>query len=488
MPKLSAVDQAFFLLETRERPMSIGALIVLAPPSGTGARFADRLIRQMSKQPVGPPFNGRLAPGPIKGMLTLVTDEKMDPARQLFRHRLPPGTDLHGLFDRICRIHVKLLPRNKPLWEQHVFTGLPDHRVALYFKTHHGLIDGIGFLHALNSMISPSRSGSRPQAIWEGLRNVAQHVVPGPEPDSISSLLKAAEDARRTASDMLRLVWHQGLRDMGLGRGLPAPFVTTPNVLKAPPSPHRVMGHCVLSLPQVRALARQGDAKINDVLLTVLDMAMHRYLTERGTTPDRPLIADMPVALEDHGGAGNRITILQVPMGRPGSGPAERLADVVQETGQVKQEMRTLASGALTLYSIIQHSIASTIEGLGLGNLPMLANAVISNPAGLEHRVYFNGAEVELALPVSVVAHHQVLNITITTYVDELHVTFIALKEAVPDVQQLADYTAEAVAELAADLAKAARRKPVAARPRKAKPRKAAKPAVRAARKRVAAR
>ena len=59
---------------------------------------------------------------------------------------------------------------------------------------------------------------------------------------------------------------------------------------------------------------------------------------------------------------------------RPGAAPAERLADVVQETGQVKQEMRTLASGALTLYSIIQHSIASTIEGLGLGNLPMLAN------------------------------------------------------------------------------------------------------------------
>ena len=488
MPKLSAVDQAFFLLETRDRPMSIGALIVLAPPSGTGARFADRLVRQMLKQPVGPPFNGRLAPGPLKGTLTLVTDDKMNPARQLFRHKLPPGADLQGLFERICRIHVKLLPRDKPLWEQHVFTGLPGHRVALYFKTHHGLIDGIGFLHALNSMISPTRSSSRPQAIWEGLRNVAPRAVTGPEPGSISSVLKAADDARRTANDMLRLIWHQGLRDVGLGRGLPTPFVTTPDVLKAPPSPHRVMGHCVLSLSQVRALARQGDAKINDVLLTVLDMAMHRYLADRGITPDRPLIADMPVALEDHGGAGNRITILQVPMGRPGAAPAERLADVVQETGQVKQEMRTLASGALTLYSIIQHSIASTIEGLGLGNLPMLANAVISNPAGLEHRVYFNGAEVELALPVSVVAHHQVLNITITTYVDELHVTFIALKEAVPNVQQLADYAAAAVAELAADLAKAARRKQAAARPRRAKSRKAAKPAVRPVRKRAAVR
>jgi len=193
---------------------------------------------------------------------------------------------------------------------------------------------------------------------------------------------------------------------------------------------------------------------------------MHRYLEAHGTVPDRPLVADMPVALEDHGGAGNRITILQVPMGRPGVGPTQRLAEVMKETRQVKQEVRALAGSALTLYSIVQHSIASTIESLGLGELPMLANAVISNPAGFEQRMYYNGAEVELALPISVVAHHQVLNITITTYVDRLHVTFIALREAIPDLQRLAEYTAAAVNELEADLVRAA------ARPKKPRSRK----------------
>jgi hypothetical protein len=78
----------------------------------------------------------------------------------------------------------------------------------------------------------------------------------------------------------------------------------------------------------------------------------------------------------------------------------------------------------------------------------MLANAVISNPAGLTHKVHHNGLAVELALPVSVVAHHQVLNITISNYADELHVTFIALREAVPDVQSLADATQRALVEL----------------------------------------
>jgi short-subunit dehydrogenase len=49
------------------------------------------------------------------------------------------------------------------------------------------------------------------------------------------------------------------------------------------------------------------------------------------------------------------------------------------------------------MYSIVEHAIASAIESLNLGELPMLANAVISNPAGLDGKVYCNGLPVELA-------------------------------------------------------------------------------------------
>jgi hypothetical protein len=198
----------------------------------------------------------------------------------------------------------------------------------------------------------------------------------------------------------------------------------------------------------VRTIARRADAKVNDVLLATLDVALNHYLAERGVSVRRPLVADMPVALHDSDGAGNRITILQVPLGHPGATPAERLADIVAETRQVKAEVRSISPDALFMYSIVEHAVASAIESLNLGELPMLANAVISNPAGLDGKVYCNGLPVELALPVSVVAHHQVLNITISNYADELHVTFIALREAVPDVQRLAEATQRALVEL----------------------------------------
>ncbi len=446
---MSSMDRAFFLLETEQRPMNVGVLVVLAGKKPVRGLPSDVLVRRMLRCPVGAPFNQRLAPSPLAGWPTLIQDDSIDPAQQVFRHRLPDGSELQTLFDRVCQIHSHRLDRSRPLWEMHVFDGLANDRVGMYFKTHHGLIDGIGFIRVVLNTVSASAGGRKPQALWQGLPQPPQaRTSNGPVAPKPFKMLQAGWQAGRTARDLARLAWHVGRRDLGLGRGMAAPFLATPDVLKAPPSPNRVLGHCSLPLERVRTIARRADAKVNDVLLATLDVALNHYLAERGLRVRRPLVADMPVALQDGEGAGNRITILQVPLGQPGATPAQRLADIVAETREVKAEVRSISPDALFMYSIVEHAVASAIESLNLGDLPMLANAVISNPAGLDGKVYCNGLPVELALPVSVVAHHQVLNITISNYADELHVTFIALREAIPDVQRLADATQLALVEL----------------------------------------
>jgi len=458
MTSLSPVDQAFFLLETPERPMNVGVLFVLPSTGNKPARFADHLVSRMLECPVGPPFNARLKPGPFRPLLALETDEQIDASRQVHRHRLPRGSQLDQLFRRVCAIHSRLLPRDEPLWQMHVFTGLPEGRVALYFKTHHGLIDGIGFIRVVTGVVSTSRSVGKPRAIWEGLSPTraatGARKGPGASGDAISveGLLGLAREAGTALGDLGRILWNQSQRGLGRGHGLAVPFLSTPNVLRTAPSPHRALAHCRFPLARARAVARSADAKINDVMLAAVDMAMSRYLEERGSAPDGPLVADVPVALADHGGAGNRITILQVPMGRPGSTPTERLAEIVRETREMKHVVGAASGSSLALYSILGHTAASAFESLGLEQSPLLSNVVISNPAGLDRRVYFNGAPVELALPVSVVGHQQVLNVTVTTYVDQLHVTLMAQREAIRDVRKLADYVGEAVDRLHAEL------------------------------------
>jgi diacylglycerol O-acyltransferase / wax synthase len=445
---MSPMDRAFFLLETEQRPTNVGLLIVLNGRRTARGRPGDELVRRMLRCPVGPPFNQRLAENVLAGWPVLVQDDSIDPAEQVFRHDLPAGSEVQALLDRICTLHAKRLDRCRPLWEVHVFDGLARNRIGLYFKTHHGLIDGIGFIKVILNIVTRTASARSPQAFWRGLPQPSHPAESSRTANAANGLLQTGIAAGRTASDLLKLLWHLGRRDLGIGRGMATPFIATPDVLKAAPSPNRVMAHCSLPLARVRAVAKRGNAKINDVLLAVLDIALNRYLAEHGLRTQRPLVADMPVALHEGPGAGNRITILQVPMGRPGGTPAERLADIVAETRLVKEEVKSIGADALFMYSIFEHAVASAIESLNLGELPMLANAVISNPAGLEGKVYFNGLPVELALPVSVVAHHQVLNVTISNYDDELHVTFIALREAVPDVQQLADATMLALVEL----------------------------------------
>jgi diacylglycerol O-acyltransferase / wax synthase len=449
MPALSPVDQAFFMLETPERPMNVGVLIVLPPDGGPPRSYADRLVAGMLKCPVGPPFNYRLKPGPVPPLLALEEDPQVDARRQVHRHALPRGSSLDALFSRVCAVHVELLPRDEPIWQMHVFTGLPDGRVALYFKTHHGLIDGMGFIRVVTSVVSTSKAHKRPRAIWEGMPPTQQAArAPSGDAISVGGLLAFANAATHNVGDLARLFLQQVKRGLGQGQGLALPFVTTPDVLRVAPSSKRVMAHCAVPLSRVRAIGRRGEAKVNDVMLAAIDAAMHRYLEERDSPPAAPLIADVPVALADDGGTGNAITILQVPMGKPGATPAERLQQIVGETKQMKHAVRTHSPGSITLYSVLGHSAASALEALRLPKAPLLANVVISNPAGLERRVYFNGVPVELALPVSVVAHQQVLNVTLTTYVDQLHVTFIALREAIPDVRKLAGYVTEALDRL----------------------------------------
>lgn len=478
MPTLSAIDLAFFLLETDARPMNVAALSVLVPPAGEQRTFANKVLKGILKRPVGPPFNHRLKRGPLAFLPQLELDESIDPATQVHRVRLKRGAGLKELFAAVCEVHVQRLPRDEPLWQLYLFEGLKRGRIALYFKTHHGIIDGIGFIKALTSTVSSSPRQRKPRAIWEGIPGAtAARRKDKALGRMLADALGDLRGAAHTANDFARLILQEVLRSAGLGNGLAVPFASTPSAFKAQPSSGRTLGHCVLPLPRMKAIGHAHGATVNDVLLTVLDIAMHRYLKAHGEVPDRPLVADMPVALSQAGSTGNQIAILQLPLGGPANRPADRLATIVRETQAVKEQVHAQSGESLMAYTILVHAAASAIESLHLSQLPMLANAVISNPYGLSERQYFMGAELELALPVSVVAHHQTLNITATTYVDDLHVTCIAVRDALPDVQKLADAVVAALGELEADFAgghgtrrrAAGRRRSAATRPARKK-------------------
>jgi len=89
----------------------------------------------------------------------------------------------------------------------------------------------------------------------------------------------------------------------------------------------------------------------------------------------------------------------------------------------------------------------SLLTGVGGRTRPMF-NVTISNVPGPDKALYFRGAKLEAAYPVSLVTHGQALNITCQSYNGYLAFGFTGCRDTLPHMQRLATYTGMALEEL----------------------------------------
>ena len=72
-----------------------------------------------------------------------VDDPEFDITYHVRRSALPsPGSEAQ-LYDLISRLAGRPLDRTRPLWEMYLIEGLADNRLALFIKSHQGLINGM---------------------------------------------------------------------------------------------------------------------------------------------------------------------------------------------------------------------------------------------------------------------------------------------------------------------------------------------------------
>jgi len=449
MHALSVPDLAMFLLETPQRPYNVGTLIVLDPPERSRGSFADELFARMLERPAGPPFNYRL-PTPLLGVPTLEEVDHFDLATPVHRVTLnEPGT-LQQLFDRVCTIHQKQLDRSRPIWQFYVIDGLEGGRVALYGKIHHGLIDGRTFVQVISTWLATSPHETPVRAMWEGVpRRARAGAAQASAIDRMRQALGQAAATAVTAASLCRMLVEQALCTLGVGSDntLMFPFTGIPEALKGPSSTKRSFAYCSLPLAEMKSLRKAHGAKLNDLILVTLDIGLERYLRHLGIRPDKPLVTAMPVALTGASG-GNQIAILQFPLGEPGRSAAERLEQIQRHTATVKDVVERESSDTVMLLTTLVHGIPALLEQLGMDGGISISNFIVSNPFGLMEKRFLMGAEVELALPVSVVNAGQMLNVTAVTLDDRLQLGFLAIPGGVPKVHELARFTRDAFDEL----------------------------------------
>jgi WS/DGAT/MGAT family acyltransferase len=371
------------------------------------------------------------------------------------------------LAELVARLQARPLDRSRPLWELTLVEGLEDDRFAVVTKVHQALVDGVHAVDLGQVVLDDSAEPYPPPAqLWR----------PAPEPTMVELVVGAVADSVRRPQEVVDTV-RSGLGDVRstVGRalemlgGFAARTATSPtprSPLNPDIGPHRRFAMVATDLEDYRAVraftpaAEQPTASITDVVLAVLAGGLRAWLLTRGE-PVRPssmvrtlvplsVRRDEPDPAGSPAGAiGGDLTwlLVDLPTGEPS--PLVRLAQVAYQTRAHREggrgvEARTLA-GIAGFAPPTLHSLGARAAS-GLSR--RLFNLVVTNVPGPQLPLYLSGARMLASYPVIPLAHGQALSIGLTSYDGEVCYGFYADRDAMPDLDVLAQCVVDALAEM----------------------------------------
>jgi hypothetical protein len=102
-------------------------------------------------------------------------------------------------------------------------------------------------------------------------------------------------------------------------------------------------------------------------------------------------------------------------------------------------------------FSLIPQFAAQVADKLGIAQeLPPIANILVSNVKGLSKPYYLKGAQLQTTFTAPPIAPGMAMTIITCSYMDSIDVGMSSDRDAVPGLEQLAEYIGEAFEELEA--------------------------------------
>ncbi len=451
MARLSIIDSGFLLTESHHSPKHIAGLQIFRLPKGKGPAWLRKLLDDMKQAPAGFPFNQKLKPGSAV-QPELEVDRHFDIDYHVRHSVLPhPGHD-DQLLDVVARLHANLLDRDRPLWEFHLIEGLSGRRFAFYTKIHHSLCDGVTFGRWFNESSSPSEVDKKTPPIWqrdESPRDVdedmsyAQMIVEGVK--MLGGGVKTALGISALSAKLVQRRFFEGDLDIAL------PLSAPKTRLNVATGAARNLTITQYPLDEVKAIAKSQNVSINDVVMTMCDLAVSRYCEEAHDTPDAPLVAYMPVNLRTDGDQedGNLISLIQVKLASNHEDPLASLQQVRKSSRSAREVFFSVSRPAIQYYALLVALLSLFEETLRLDRfLTPVNNMVISNVPGAREIQYFRGAEIVAIYPVSTLPPMTALNVTACSYAGTFFFGLVSGRSAIPDLKKLTDYLDETFAEL----------------------------------------
>ena len=456
MRQLSGSDDHHVLTETPTQPQHTLKCMVLDPARAHGPVTFERVRSWAAATlPHVPPFRWQLASVPMGlGHPFWLDRPELDLDYHVRTTRVvaPCGrAELAAVLGRM--LGSELLDRSRPLWQLWLVEGLEHGRVALVWKLHHSLADGVACVRMFGEVLAPD-----PDA-----RPATPDSAPPADPDVRGRrLLGRSAATLATSTARLPALVARSLRAERIGQvrrraglsGPTKPFESPPTRFNRTFTQHRVCAWASLPMDELKVVRRAFDCTLNDVFLAVCSGAVRSYLDRHGELPAGSLTASVPVSLrrdDELEAYGNRLTSWSVTLATSVDDPVDRLTAIRAATRAAREShaarhSETLVEEWMDYRMLWRRWIAFGNVAAGLARRPTF-NIIVSNVRGPD-RLYFDGAPIVEIISVGELAMGLGLNLTGWSYDDRMTVGCVACPEHVPDLWDLADGLGDALAGL----------------------------------------
>jgi diacylglycerol O-acyltransferase len=450
MQRLSGLDASFLYLESSAQLMHVCGIILLDPSTIPGGySFPEMKAVLEARVSAIPSFRRKLKEVPLEIDHPLwVDDKEFDIDRHVHRLAVPaPGgpAELREVCGHLAGIP---LDRSRPLWEMWVIEGLQGGQIAVFTKMHHASVDGVSGANLVSYLCSlephapllePAPLGDPlPEAPggWElfgrGLLN------------NLTKPVKAFQLVAPTASLITRTIGRARL-----GTAMAAPLTAPRTSFNGNIGGRRTVGYADLSLDAIKEIRHAVDgATVNDVVLAICGGALRRYLEQRGELPASSLLASVPVSVHETSTTSrgtNKVSSLFARLGTDVADPVERLHQLAVDNAHAKDHHKAISADTLQDWAefAAPRTFGLAVRAVAKLRLaekgPVIHNLVISNVPGPPVPLYFVGARIDGFYPLGPIFHGAGLNVTVMSNDGRMHVGLLGDRDAMPDIQDLAD-------------------------------------------------
>lgn len=450
-------DVGLLQAETSATPLHNATVEIIDP--GDSGFDHDRLLALIADRiPLVPRYRQRVVevPGHLAAPVW-VDDDHFDLGFHVRRSALPRPGSLDQLRELAARIVSRPLDRSRPLWEIYAVEGVLGDKVALLYKTHQALVDGIHTVDLGQLLLdrTPEQRelepddwapGRGPSAARMLTRAVADNLVhPTTLADtaqsSAAAVLRGAEESRRRAAEVVGAL--RGRRPEG---GSP---------LAGPVSQQRRVVLVETSLEDHRRIRAAHGGTVNDVVLATVTGALRAWLMTRAESMGglRQVRALVPVSVNDAEleptSLGSQIAPHFVDLPISEASPVVRLHQVSYSFQAHKETGRGVAADRLAGISGFApttfHAIGSRVAAAELRRGYQLS---VTNVPGPQTPLYAAGARMVASYPVPPLQPGHPLAIGVTSYDGKVFYGITADRDRLPDADVLGTCLTDALDEL----------------------------------------